>query len=301
MIENSHLNYIESQIKSEYLSVPSKAILLEEGKVAEKLYLIRKGCLRLFFYNEGKDITIHDCLGINTIKLDGYDNLKLSDITFMGKDTMYIAKTKQTINLKRIFVNLSKFNVLLNNKTYTWEELQKNTLNMNSQKTRYSNYKTTSNEINKIQVIEIDGKAKLHVYDKNGKLVNTFSNIEDCTKNIYKDYGYFYTYNNKNKKTIIIGWEEISRRYLWDELSWLYDIEFELFNKQDIDTFIVCGPQRYDIAVRLKYAGISEDKIKVHNNLYEAKEDISNSLGDIYGILNFDYVNDFNRVMEDLK
>lgn len=38
---------------------------------------------------------------------------------------MYIAKTKQTINLKRIFVNLSKFNVLLNNKTYTWEELQK--------------------------------------------------------------------------------------------------------------------------------------------------------------------------------
>ena len=56
MIENSHLNHIESQIKSEYLSIPSKTILLEEGKVAEKLYLIRKGCLRLFFYNEGKDI-----------------------------------------------------------------------------------------------------------------------------------------------------------------------------------------------------------------------------------------------------
>lgn len=57
MIENSYLNHIESQIKSEYLSVPSKSILLDEGKIAEKLYLIRKGCLRLFFYNEGKDIT----------------------------------------------------------------------------------------------------------------------------------------------------------------------------------------------------------------------------------------------------
>ena len=56
-VHTSHLNHIESQIKSEYLSVPSKAILLEEGKIAEKLYLIRKGCLRLFFYNEGKDIT----------------------------------------------------------------------------------------------------------------------------------------------------------------------------------------------------------------------------------------------------
>ena len=58
MTKNSCLNhFIESQIISEYLSVPSKTILLEEGQVAENLYLIRKGCLRLFFYHEGKDIT----------------------------------------------------------------------------------------------------------------------------------------------------------------------------------------------------------------------------------------------------
>lgn len=58
MIENCHLKHlIELQTKSECLSVPSKTILLEEGKVADKLYLVRKGCLRLFFYNEGKDIT----------------------------------------------------------------------------------------------------------------------------------------------------------------------------------------------------------------------------------------------------
>ena len=31
------------------LSVPPKTILLEEGKVADRMYLIRKGCLRLFF------------------------------------------------------------------------------------------------------------------------------------------------------------------------------------------------------------------------------------------------------------
>lgn len=57
-VESNRLNlFIESQIKSEDLSVPSKTILLEEGIIAEKIYLIRKGCLRLFFYNEGKDIT----------------------------------------------------------------------------------------------------------------------------------------------------------------------------------------------------------------------------------------------------
>ena len=36
------------------LSVPPKTILLEEGKVADRMYLIRKGCLRLFFNNEGQ-------------------------------------------------------------------------------------------------------------------------------------------------------------------------------------------------------------------------------------------------------
>lgn len=39
------------------LTIPSKTILLYEGKIADTLYLIRKGCLRLFFHNEGKDVT----------------------------------------------------------------------------------------------------------------------------------------------------------------------------------------------------------------------------------------------------
>lgn len=46
-----------SSLKAECLSIPPKTVLLEEGKVADKLFLIRKGCLRLFFYHEGKDIT----------------------------------------------------------------------------------------------------------------------------------------------------------------------------------------------------------------------------------------------------
>ena len=37
--------------------------------------------------------------------------------------------------------------------------------------------------------------------------------------------------------------------------------------KSNTDTFITCGPQCYDIAVRLKYAGIDEKKIKIHKDL----------------------------------
>ncbi len=41
----------------EYLSVPAKTVLLREGDVAQKMYFVRKGCLRLYFYNAGNDIT----------------------------------------------------------------------------------------------------------------------------------------------------------------------------------------------------------------------------------------------------
>ena len=109
-----------------------------------------------------------------------------------------------------------------------------------------------------------------------------------------------YAYNDKRDKTVVLGWLEISRRYIWDELSWLYDVEFELL-KEHTNCFICAGPQRYDLAVRLKYAGIDEDKIIIREDLYASSEDIAKSKGPIYAILNFDYLNDFNTVMEGLK
>lgn len=39
------------------LEVPAKTVLLREGEVAGKAYYIEKGCLRLWFNHDGKDIT----------------------------------------------------------------------------------------------------------------------------------------------------------------------------------------------------------------------------------------------------
>jgi CRP-like cAMP-binding protein len=39
------------------LEVPAKNILLKEGEISRKAYFIEKGCLRLWFNNDGKDIT----------------------------------------------------------------------------------------------------------------------------------------------------------------------------------------------------------------------------------------------------
>lgn len=147
---------------------------------------------------------------------------------------------------------------------------------------------------------------KISLLNKNTKIFSKYKyNNRDvfvlnnkCENATTYNQSMLYTLNDKSLKTIVIGWQEISRRYLWDELSWLYDVEFEVFNNQNIDKIIVAGPQKYDLAVRLKYAGIDEKKIKPYKNLYEAKDEIVNSKGSIYAILNFDYLHDFNNIME---
>jgi CRP-like cAMP-binding protein len=37
--------------------IPAKTVLLKENEVAKKIYFIEKGCLRLAFNKDGKDIT----------------------------------------------------------------------------------------------------------------------------------------------------------------------------------------------------------------------------------------------------
>ncbi|OFY36961.1 MAG: hypothetical protein A2W91_00170 [Bacteroidetes bacterium GWF2_38_335] len=37
--------------------IPAKTVLLKEGEIADTLFFIKKGCLRMWFNNDGKDIT----------------------------------------------------------------------------------------------------------------------------------------------------------------------------------------------------------------------------------------------------
>lgn len=107
-----------------------------------------------------------------------------------------------------------------------------------------------------------------------------------------------FTERFKGSKTVVIGWKEISRRYNFDDLSWLYDIDFELLNNLDVDKVICAGPNAYDIAVRIKLAGISN--IEIYDNLELAKASILNSSSKyIFGILNFDYVAPFKALFEE--
>ena len=93
--------------------VSSKTVLLEEGKVADKLYLIHKGCLRLFFYNEGKDITFQfffegdfvasfDSLYKRQPSLFFLESIESSEISVIGRDDFYNL-IEQNLSLRQIY------------------------------------------------------------------------------------------------------------------------------------------------------------------------------------------------------
>lgn len=133
-------------------------------------------------------------------------------------------------------------------------------------------------------------------YTSNGRQVVVLNNKNENSTTFNQSL--LYVDQHKEPKTIVIGWKEISRRYHYDDLSWLYDIDFEILKDDSVDKILCVGIHRFDIATRMKYAGIEDKKILVFETLEEMMITLKEKTkGSIYAILNFDYVEPFNTLM----
>lgn len=98
-----------------------------------------------------------------------------------------------------------------------------------------------------------------------------------------------YIKNVKDKKTVILGFDNVSRRYKLNDISWLYDVKFELLNDDNIDKIFIIGRFRYDVLTRLKYANIPDGKIVVVDKINDIIDKVRNeSVGNIYTMVCFD-------------
>ena len=100
--------------------------------------------------------------------------------------------------------------------------------------------------------------------------------------------------NQSGKKTIILGFDNVSRRYQFNDLSWLWDVEFELLNDKNIDKIFVIGRFRYDVMTRLEFAGIDIDELDTL-----IKRVKNESIGDIYTMVCFDMTANIHKLIED--
>lgn len=70
-----------------------------------------------------------------------------------------------------------------------------------------------------------------------------------------------YIIDTEGKKSVVLGFDNVSRRYKFNDISWLWDVEFELLNNSNIDKIFCIGRFKYDVANRLIYANIDPKKI----------------------------------------
>ncbi len=69
--------------------------------------------------------------------------------------------------------------------------------------------------------------------------------------------------------TVIVMVDSVSRKYFTSEISWLYDIDFDLLNQAFVQRIVLCGQYAYDLRLRFSFTGCLADKLYVIPDLDE--------------------------------
>ena len=184
-------------------------------------------------------------------------------------------------------VNLEKQNMIINNQEY---HLNKNvffaayytlaafalckTIGLSDEQLNYSLNKNIL-ESKRLKNLTFDNRLVQMIESKNE---NNLSYLQSLN----------YINNYPNEKTIILGFDNASRRYKYNDLSWLYDVDFEILNLKNVDKIIIIGRFRYDCLARLLNANIPEDKILLIDDVEDIPKLLKTTKGTIFTMVCFD-------------
>lgn len=148
---------------------------------------------------------------------------------------------------------------------------------------------------------DVGQSKRAKTYGLNQRKINMLESKNENALSYYQSLKYIT--EQDGQKTVVLGFENVSRRYEFNDLSWLWDVEFELLNDEKIDKIVCIGRFRYDVATRLSYAGIKKDKMILvddyHTLIPTLKE---KTKGDIYTMVCFDMTaNILDLLKEDAK
>jgi len=72
-----------------------------------------------------------------------------------------------------------------------------------------------------------------------------------------------YVASKPGKKELILMMNGLGDAKVWSEnISWLYDCDFEFLNKDDITRIVATGPRALDYCLRLRFAGVPAEKLR---------------------------------------
>ena len=71
---------------------------------------------------------------------------------------------------------------------------------------------------------------------------------------------------------VLVIVDAISRKYFTGETSWLWDIDFDLLDREQVQKVILCGKYVHDLALRFGYTAIPAEKIVCCDSVPQAAE-----------------------------
>ena len=155
-----------------------------------------------------------------------------------------------------------------------------------------------SEDITKVTNDESFIPKRLNVYDFYGRRWWMLASKNE--NNLSYKQSLDFIVNEKGKKTVILGFDNSSRRYSENDLSWIWDIDFEELNNSSVDKIVLVGRFKLDMLVRMEYAGIPKSKIILIESVDE--ELISNlkskTKGTIYSCVCFDKEIELKNVLK---
>ena len=109
-----------------------------------------------------------------------------------------------------------------------------------------------------------------------------------------------YILHQDGDKTIILGFDSSSRRYKENDISWIWDIDFESLNDASIKNIVLIGKFCYDMNVRMEYAGINKDKIILVDDISKLSEILKNkTTGKIFSMVCFDKEIELKKIIKE--
>lgn len=98
-----------------------------------------------------------------------------------------------------------------------------------------------------------------------------------------------YVVSQKEDCTVVVIVDAVSRKYYTSEISWLWDIDFELLRSANVKDILLCGNYCFDLQNRFEYCeDIPADRIRTIEGIPQAAAYLKdNAVGHIYVITCF--------------
>ena len=135
-----------------------------------------------------------------------------------------------------------------------------------------------------IKEFNLDIKIFNEINQKNFSYENKKIYMSTNENNYNEAIRFISRYNDY--KVIIIGWKSN-----YEDISWLYNIEFERLINKNIQKIYCIGTNAFDIATRLRYADLNEKIIVASSNIDVILKEINNYNLNLYILTDEHYIN----------